>query len=320
MTKTYDLVSIGRLAVDLYASETQIGKPLAAVAQFNVYAGGCPTNVVVGTRRLGLKTAMVSRVGTDGLSDGLIAFLDAEGIASQWVARDPDHRTGLAFLSIVPPDTFPLTYYRSDPADLHLSLDDIASAPLEDTRMLFAAGTNFNADPSRTTTLAAMERVRAAGGKVVFDIDLRRGLWRDLRAFGVAMRSALPHADIVIGTEEEIAAASGIEDIDTSVARLLTHGAVAVAVKRGGRGADIFTADGRIHAAKPFKVEVLNTLGAGDAWASGFLYGYRHGWDWEKCARFGNATGAIIVTRLACANDMPTYDETLAFIESQGGF
>ncbi|MDZ4763163.1 MAG: 5-dehydro-2-deoxygluconokinase [Chloroflexota bacterium] len=320
MSKTFDLLSIGRLAVDLYASEGQIGKPLAAVQQFNVYAGGCPTNVVVGTRRLGLRTGMISRVGTDGLSDGLIDFLNAEGIDTRWVARDAEHRTGLAFLSIVPPDTFPLTYYRSDPADLYLSLDDIASAPLEDTRLLFAAGTNFNADPSRTTTLAAMERAKAAGAKVAFDIDLRRGLWRDLRAFGVAMRSALPHADIVIGTEEEIAAASGSDDITASVARLLAHGAEAVAVKRGGRGADIFTGNGHIHAAKPFTVAVLNTLGAGDAWASGFLYGYLHDWTWEKCARFGNATGAIIVTRLACANDMPTYDETLAFIDSQGGW
>ncbi len=315
--RRFDVLSVGRLAVDLYAS--QIGVELAEVRQFDVYVGGCPANVAVGTRRLGLKVAMLSRVGTDGLADGLLRFLQAEGIDTTCVARDPHHLTGLAFLSILPPDTFPLVYYRQDPADIHLSLDDIAGAPIADSRVMFVAGTRFSADPSRSTTLAAMERARAAGTRVIMDIDLRKTLWADLRAFGVNIRLALTLTDIAIGTEEEVLLAADETQIEAAVSRLLGLGLEAVAVKRGQAGAEVHTPDGRVHRAEPFRVEVLNVLGAGDAWASGFIYGYLNGWDWQQCARFGNATGAIIVTRHACANDMPTFDEAMAFVQQQGG-
>ncbi len=318
MEHRFDVLCVGRLAADLYAS--QIGVELPKVKQFNIYVGGCPANVVVGTRRLGLRTAMLSRVGTDGIADGLVNFLKDEGINTDSVARDASHLTGLAFLSILPPDTFPLVYYRADPADLYLNLDDIAQAPIEQSRALFVSGTCFSADPSRGTVLAAMERSRASGNKVILDIDLRKTLWKDLRAFGVNMRSAARLSHIIIGTEDEIASAADSADIDSSVKVLLGLGVEAVAVKRGGAGAEVFTPDGKVHRARPFKVDILNVLGAGDAWASGFIYGYLHDWDWEKCARFGNATGAIIVTRHACANDMPTFDEAMALVNAQGGF
>lgn len=314
----FDVISLGRLAVDLYAVE--IGVTLSKVKNFSVYAGGCPANVAVGTRRLGLRVAMVSRIGTDGLSDGLIEFLQGEGIHTGYVARDSHHLTGLAFLSILPPDTFPLVYYRPDPADLYLSLDDIAPVPVERARVLFTAGTRFSADPSRSTTLTALERARAAGVDVVLDLDKRPTLWRDLRTYGANMRAALPLVDIAIGTEDEITGAADRATVEEAVPVLLNLVNKAVAVKRGQAGSEVYTKDGQVHRAAPFKVEVLNVLGAGDAWASGFIYGYLNGWNWSKCARFGNATGAIIVTRHACANDMPVLDDVLAFIESQGGF
>jgi 5-dehydro-2-deoxygluconokinase len=317
-SRSIDVLSMGRLAVDLYANE--IGVELRQVKSFSVYAGGCPANIAVGTRRLGLSVAMSSRVGTDGLSDGLIDFMNAEGINTDHVTRDPHHLPGLAFLSILPPETFPLVYFRPDPADSHLSLDDIQNAPVEDSRVLLVAGTNFYRDPSRSTVLAAMERARHAGTTVAIDLDLRKTLWPDLITYGLNVRSALPLADIIIGTEDEVTAAAGETDIDTAIASLLRYAKIALAVKRGQDGSEVHTPDGNVYRAKPFKVEVLNVLGAGDAWASGFLFGYLSGWDWAKSARFGNATGAIIVTRHACANDMPTYQEVTQFIESQGGF
>jgi 5-dehydro-2-deoxygluconokinase len=317
-SRSIDVLSMGRLAVDMYANE--IGLELRQVKSFNVYAGGCPANIAVGTRRLGLRVAMSSRVGTDGLSDGLIDFMNAEGINTEHVTRDPHHLPGIAFLSILPPETFPLVYFRPDPADSHLSLDDIQNAPIEDSRVLLVAGTNFYRDPSRSTVLAAMERARRAGTTVAIDLDLRKSLWPDLTTFGVNVRSALPLADIIIGTEDEVTAAAGETNIDVAIASLLRYAKIALAVKRGQDGSEIHTPDGNVHHAKPFKVDVLNVLGAGDAWASGFLFGYLSGWDWAKCARFGNATGAIIVTRHACANDMPTHQEVTQFIESQGGF
>jgi len=317
-SRTFDVLSMGRLAVDLYANE--IGVELRQVKSFSIYVGGCPANIAVGTRRLGLRVAMSSRVGTDGLSDGLVDFMNAEGINTEHVARDSAHLPGLSFLSILPPETFPLVYFRPDPADMHLSLADIKDVPIENSRVLLVAGTNFYRDPSRSTVLAAMERARRAGTTVAIDLDLRKTLWPDLTTYGVTIRSALPLADIIIGTEDEITAAAGESDIDAAIAILRRYAKIALAVKRGQDGSEIHTPDGKIHHAKPFKVEVLNVLGAGDAWASGFLFGYLSGWDWSKCARFGNATGAIIVTRHACANDMPTHQEVMRFIESQGGF
>lgn len=314
---TYDVLSMGRLAADLYA--TQVGVQLSAVKQFNLYVGGCPANVAVGTRRLGLRTAMLSRVSNDGLTENLLSFMRAEGINIDAVACDPDHLTGLAFLSIIPPETFPLVYYRPDPADLHLSLEDAKRAPIAESRVLFVAGTNFSADPSRTAVFWAMEQARVADRKVVLDIDLRKSLWANLDLFGVNLRAAVRLSHIVIGTEDEVTAAAGVSDVDQAVKVLLALGPEAVAVKRGSAGAEIHTADGAVYRGKPFKVEVLNVLGAGDAWASGFLYAYLNGWDWEHCIRFGNATGAIVVTRHACANDMPTQAEVQIFIESQGG-
>lgn len=313
--KRFDLISLGRLAVDLYAN--QMGTPLAQVQSFNVYAGGCPANIAVGARRLGLRVAMCSRVGTDSLSDGLINFMEAEGIHTGYITRDPDHLPGLAFLSILPPDTFPLVYFRPDPADMYLSIENVKAIPIEESRILVTAGTRFSGQTARSTALYAMEHARSVGTIVALDLDLRRTLWKDLNEYGVNLRSALPLTDIVIGTEDEILATSGCVTIEESVELMLKHVRLAVAVKRGQAGSEVYTPDGHVYKAEPFKVEVLNVLGAGDAWAAGFLYGYTQGWEWERCARFGNATGAIIVTRHACANDMPTLSEVNDFLESQ---
>ncbi|MEX0600245.1 MAG: PfkB family carbohydrate kinase, partial [Rhodothermales bacterium] len=226
---------------------------------------------------------------------------------------------GLAFLSILPPDTFPLVYYRPVPADIYMTLDDIAPVPFDQTRVLFVAGSRFSAEPSRSTAITAMERAREGGAEVILDIDLRATLWKDIRTFGVNMRTALPLVDIAIGTEDEITGAADAETVEEAVPILLERVHKAVAVKRGQDGSEVHTKDGTVHHAKPFTVDVLNVLGAGDSWASGFIYGYLNGWDWGKSARFGNATGAIVVTRHACANDMATLQEANAFIEEQGG-
>lgn len=315
--RRYDIISLGRLAIDLYADE--IGIELSKVKHFSVYAGGCPANVAVGTSRLGLRVAMASRIGVDGLSDGLVDFLESEGVDTQYVVRDREHLTGLAFLSILPPDTFPLVYYRPDPADIHMTLDDLEPVAFHETRVLFVAGSRFSAEPSRSTALVAMERAREAGAEVVLDIDLRAPLWKDVRTFGANIRSGLPLVDIAIGTEDEITAAADRSGVDEAVPVLLDAVSRAVAVKRGQNGSEVHTKDGAVHRAMPFTVDVLNVLGAGDAWASGFLYGYLNGWEWQKCARFGNATGAIVVTRHACANDMATQEDAASFIDAQGG-
>lgn len=335
MAKTYDSLHMGRSSIDLYSNN--VGAPFVEIESFAAYVGGSPTNISVQGRRLGLKTALLTAVGVDPVGDFLLNFLQNEGVATQYIARKPEHRTSAVILGIEPPDRFPLVYYRDRCADIELTIDDVLSSPVTECAVFQFAGTNLSRDPSRTSTLFAAETARAAGAKIVFDLDFRPDQWHDSRAFGVAVRSALRLVDVVIGTEDEINAAmladttqlrlthSQVSDTkvhgDTRaiIEALLTMGPTAVVEKIGAQGARVHLADGTIIDAPGFPVEVYNILGAGDAFGGGFIYGYVHGWDWRRAARLGNACGAIVVTKHGCANFMPTLDEVMAFVEPYGG-
>jgi 5-dehydro-2-deoxygluconokinase len=318
MPRTYDVLCIGRSSIDLYAND--IGAPFEEITSFAALVGGCPTNISVGTHRLGLKSALLSPLGNDKVGDFIVHFLDKEGVESKYIPIKPGRRTSAALVAIQPPDHFPLLYYRDNTPDLELTIDDVLAAPIADSRLLVISGVGLLRDPSRSATQFAAELAASVGTEVVLDIDLRADLWHDLRAFGMTVRVTLPLVDIVIGTDTEILVATGAKDPEAAVARLLEGVRKAVVFKRGEHGATVYTKDGNVYPANPFKVKILNVLGAGDAFASGFLYGHLQGWDWAKSARMGNATGAIVVTRQGCANDMATLKEAMDFIESQGGF
>jgi 5-dehydro-2-deoxygluconokinase len=295
--------------------------------------GGCPANIAVGARRLGLRVAMLSAVGADPVGDFVLRFLADEGIETRYVSIKPGSRTGAAALAIQPPDHFPLVYYRDNAADIELDIDDALAVPYERAQVLLISGTGLSKEPSRSATMLAAELARAAGATTMLDLDLRSDQWHDPRAFGVCMRAALPLIDVVIGTEDEIKAVTLTEvgqlavsdsqvssanvsgDLHAAIARILGSGPRAVIVKRGRHGAWVFEGEQSMVEVPGFPVEVYNTLGAGDAFASGLIYGHLKGWEMPRAARFGNATGAIVVTRHACANDMPYENEVLAFME-----
>jgi len=314
---TYDVLAIGRSSIDLYAHE--IGRAIADVRSFDAYVGGCPTNVSVGTRRLGLRSALLTAVGDDQVGDFVTAFLDREQVETRFIPRKAGRRTSAVILTIQPPDKFPLTFYRDNCADRALTIDDVARAPIGDSRVVFVTGTGLSHDPAREATFGAAASARAAGVPVVVDIDYRPDQWDSATAFSAQMRLLLRSATLAVGTEEELAAASGSPDVAAGAATLLGCGIEALILKRGARGATIFRPDARPADVAPFTIEVLNVLGAGDAFASGFLYGYLQGWTLERAARIGNACGAIVVTRHGCANFMPTLEEVSAFVAGQGG-
>jgi 5-dehydro-2-deoxygluconokinase len=309
---------MGRSSIDLYSND--VGAPFEEITSFAALVGGCPTNISVGTRRLGLKSTLLTAFGNDRVADLLRHFLDREGVNLQFTPTKPGHRTSAVLLGIQPPDKFPLVYYRDNNADIELNIDDVLAAPVGDSRLLLISGTGLSKEPSRSATQFAAEWATRLGTEVVLDIDYRPDQWHDARAFGVTLRLTLPLCDIAIGTEDEIKAATGATDPEDAVKILLAGVRKAVVFKRGGDGSRVYTKSGEVFDARPFKIEVLNVLGAGDAYASGFIYGHLQGWDWAKAARMGNATGAIVVTRQGCANDMPTLPEAMALIESQGGF
>ena len=316
----YDVLCMGRSSIDLYAH--QIGVPMTEVTSFDAYVGGCPTNVSVGTRRLGLRSALLTAVGDDQIGDFILHFLQNEGVETRFTPRKAGRRTSAVLMAIQPPDRFPLTFYRDNCADIVLSIDDVKVAPIAASRLLFITGTGVSADPSRSATFFAAEAARAAGARIVVDLDYRPAVWHDPGAFGPTARALLRHADLAIGTEEEVLAAGtapeSSEDIDAAVAALLGTGMQALILKRGDRGAAVCRRDAPgtvvMTEVAPYRIEVLNVLGAGDAFASGFVYGYLQDWPLERAVRLGNATGAIVVTRHGCANFMPTMPEVEAFV------
>jgi len=338
MQKTYDTLHMGRSSIDLYSND--VGAPFVDIKSFAAYVGGSPTNISVGGRRLGLNTALLTGLGQDPVGDFLLNFLVQEGVETGYVVRKPGHRTSAVILGIEPPDRFPLVYYRDNCADMAVTVDDVLASPVGDCRVFQFAGTNLSREPSRSATLFAAELARQAGAEVVLDIDFRPDQWHDPRAFGVAVRSALRLVDIVIGTEDEINAAMLTDprqitlthsqvsdtrvsgDIGAAIRGLLALGPGALVEKRGEEGARVHLREAgqtRQIDAPGYPVQVYNILGAGDAFAAGFLYGYVKGWGWRRAARLGNACGAIVVMAHGCANFMPTFQEVMAFVEQRGG-
>ena len=338
MTKTYDLLTMGRSSIDLYAND--VGAPFEEIKSFAAYVGGSPTNIAVGARRLGLEVALLSSVGDDKVGDFILHFLRAEGVETRFVARKPGRRTSAVVLGIEPPDTFPLVYYRDNAADIDITIDDVLAAPVGQARALELSGTGLSKEPSRSATFFAAERAKAAGTAVYFDLDFRADQWHDPRAFGINVRALLPLVDVALGTEEEVNAAmitspDDIEirdqqmsapkikgNIQANIEAILSAptGPEALVVKRGSDGATVHLRTGEVVTAPGFPVEVYNILGAGDAFAGGLIYGRLKGWDWFQSARMGNACGALVVTRHGCANFMGYEDEILDFIEARGGF
>jgi 5-dehydro-2-deoxygluconokinase len=334
--RNLDVLLMGRSSIDLYANE--IGAPFPEIKNFGAFVGGCPTNISVGTRRLGLRSALLTAVGPDPVGDFVLHFLEKEGVITSFIPRKPGRRTSAVVLGIEPPDKFPLVFYRDNCADIELTIDDVLAAPIADSRLLLVSGTGLSREPSRSATIFAAERARACGTKVVLDLDFRPDQWHDARAFGVTVRSILYLIDVVLGTADEVKASaleenfaftvehsqvSGAQvsgNLAMAVENILKSGPEALVLKRGAEGTTVYLKGGEKIEAETFPVEIYNVLGAGDAFASGFLYGYLKGWDWRRSARMGNACGAIVVTRHGCANFMPYEQEALAFIQERGGF
>ncbi len=334
--REFDVLLMGRSSIDLYAND--IGAPFPEIKNFAAYVGGCPTNISVGTRRLGLRSVLMTAVGEDPVGDFVLHFLEQEGVVTDFIPRKPGRRTSAVILGIEPPDKFPLVYYRDNCADIELTIGDVLAAPIARSRILLISGTGLSREPSRSATIFAAERARDSGTKVVLDLDFRPDQWHDARGFGVTIRSVLRLTDVVLGTADEVKAGALREDVSVTVEHsqvsgayvsgdvlqaveaILKAGPEALALKRGGEGTTVYLKSGETIEAATFPVDVYNVLGAGDAFASGFLYGYLKGWDWHRSARMGNACGAIVVTRHGCANFMPYEQEALTFIEERGGF
>lgn len=301
---SFDLITLGRVGVDLYPEQSRVG--LAEVRTFRKFLGGTATNVAVAVARYGHRTAVVTKVGDDPFGEYVRSALRGFGVDERFVGTHPDLRTPIVFCEIHPPDHFPILFYREPRApDMTVAPEELDLDALAGSRIVWTTGSGLSAEPSRTATLAAME---AATGMVIHDLDFRPVFWEDVGEAGRWQREALQRASIAVGNLEECAVAVGEGEPEEMAGRILDLGVEVAVVKQGPKGVATFTSDAVFEAA-PVPVEVVNGLGAGDAFGGALCHGVLEGWGWDETIPFANAAGAHVAARLACADAMPDEQE-----------
>jgi 5-dehydro-2-deoxygluconokinase len=305
----HDLITMGRVGVDLYPE--QIGVPLADVKTFAKSLGGSSTNVAVAAARLGLRTATITKVGDDPFGPYVRDALRRFGVDDAFVGTHPTLRTPVVFCEVHPPDDFPLLFYREPTApDMTLSADELDFDAIRAAHVFWTTGTGLSAEPSREATLAAL--AAREGGITIHDLDHRPMFWSDESEAGHWARAALRHATVAVGNRDEVAVAVRTRDPYAASAALLELGVALAVVKRGPEGVLARTRDELVEL-PPVPVEVVNGLGAGDAFGGALVYGLVNAWPLERTIRLANAAGAFVAGQLACADAMPS----LADIEPQ---
>jgi len=327
--KILDLIAVGRSSVDLYGQ--QIGGRLEDMASFAKYLGGSPTNTASGGARLGLKTGLLTRVGADHMGRFIREQLAREGVDVAGVLTDAERLTALVILGIRDRDTFPLIFYRENCADMALEAADVDESWFAKAGAVLINGTHLSQPGVYAASLKAARAVKAAGGRVAFDIDYRPVLWgltgkdagenRFVENQDVTrkLQEVLALCDLIVGTEEEIHILGGTTDTIAALRAIRERTGALLVCKRGPDGCVAFpgaapdTLDQGVRA-RGFKVEVFNVLGAGDAFMAGFLRGWLRDESVETCCEWGNACGAIVVSRHGCAPAMPTWIELEQFL------
>ena len=313
MTHTFDVIAMGRSLVDLYPREDG---PLESVTGFDASVGGSPTNVAIAAARLGRRAAVISRVGDDGLGRLVQARLEEFGVDVTQVLAIPGRQTAVAICEISPPDHFPLTIYRPEPAaDLAIDADSIDAEAVAGATVFWVSLSGLAGEPSRE----AHRRMLASrtAGWTVLDLDFRPSFWASEADASDAAREAIGRANVLVGNLDECRIALGTTDPEGSAEAMLAAGARLAIVKLGAEGVLARTATERVHAA-PIPVAVANGLGAGDAFGGALCHGLLSEWSLEQTIGFANAAGAIVASRRGCASAMPTESDVNAVHESAG--
>ncbi|MEV4005572.1 5-dehydro-2-deoxygluconokinase [Actinomadura sp. NPDC049753] len=301
---TFDLITMGRVSVDVYPN--QVGTPLEDVESFGKYLGGSPTNVAVAAARYGRRTAVVTRTGEDPFGRFVHKALRGYGVDDRFVTAVPGLPTPLAFCEIFPPDDFPLYFYRYPKApDLEIRADELDLDAIRSARIVWATVTGLSQEPSREATLTALAE---HPGQTVIDLDYRPMLWDDPSEAPHWAGLALERATVAVGNLEECEVAVGEREPRAAARAILARGPELAIVKMGPEGVLAATAD-EVVEVPPVKVDVVNGLGAGDAFGGAVCHGLLAGWDLRRLVEFAGAAGAIVASRIACSDAMPTQEE-----------
>ena len=325
-----DVICIGRSSVDLYGS--QVGGRLEDMASFAKYIGGSPTNISIGSARLGLKSALITRVGDEHMGRFILEQLKAEGVDTSKVITDQHRLTALVLLGIRNSEQFPLIFYRENCADMAICEEDIDEGFIASTAAVLVTGTHFSTQGVADASFKAMKLARKHGRRVCFDIDYRPNLWAlgghgdgesrfaESEVVTAHLQTILPHCDLVVGTEEEWHIASGTTETLAGLQTCRSSSDAVFVCKRGALGCTVFAAeiDGwHSGISVPVReIEIYNTLGAGDGFMSGFLRGWLRDEPLATCANFANACGALAVSRHGCAPAYPSFTELTHLLEN----
>ena len=326
-----DVITIGRASVDLYGQ--QIGTRLEDVASFAKSVGGCPTNLAIGCARLGLRSALITRVGDEHMGRFIREQLVREGVAVDGVVTDNERLTALVLLSVEDDARFPLIFYRDNCADMALDEDDIDPRLIASAKSVLVTGTHFSKPNTAAAQNKAIRLAKANGARVVFDIDYRPNLWglaghaagdeRYIASPEVSarLRPVLAECDLIVGTEEEVLIASGATGLADGLKAIRAVSPATIVLKRGPMGCVVFDGliadnlDGGI-VGRGFPIEVYNVLGAGDGFMAGFLRGWLAGETLATSATWANACGALVVSRLLCSPEIPSFEELRYFVDN----
>jgi 5-dehydro-2-deoxygluconokinase len=315
-----ELLTVGRVGVDIYPQQNG---PLKDVSTFAKYLGGTATNVAVGAARLGRRTAVLTKVGPDSFGEFVREALDGFGVDASYVGTAEGLLTPVVFCELDPPEDPGLVFYRQPIApDLTIGDDEVPWDLVRDVPVFWVTGTGASVEPSRTSQLAMLKhrgRPEAGSGRhTVLDLDWRPMFWSSPEQATAEYDAMLDHVTVAVGNRAEVEVAVGTSDPHDAATRLLDHGVELALVKMGGEGVLVATRDGRDVVA-PHRVDVVCGLGAGDAFGGALVHGLLAGWDPVNIAGYANAAGAIVASRLACADAMPTLDELQALVDHRGG-
>jgi 5-dehydro-2-deoxygluconokinase len=308
-TRPDEVLTMGRMGVDIYP--LQVGTSLRHVETFGKFLGGSPANVAVAAARLGRRSAVITRTGADPFGEFLHDALRGFGVDDRFVTPVPDLPTPVTFCEIFPPDDFPLYFYRLPTApDLQIHADELDLDAIRDATIFWVTVTGLSQEPSREATLAAL-RARARRGITILDLDYRPMFWSSRQEARHWVAQALPHVTVTAGNLDECETAVGVREPRQAAKALHDAGVDLAIVKQGPAG--VLASDGNSEVeVPPVPVDVVNGLGAGDAFGGALCHTLLAGWDLERSMRFCNAAGAIVASRLACADAMPTEDEVEA--------
>ncbi|NTH16619.1 5-dehydro-2-deoxygluconokinase [Agrobacterium rhizogenes] len=330
MNKNLDVITIGRSSVDLYGA--QVGGRLEDMGSFRKYIGGSPTNIACGVARLGLKSAVITRVGDEHMGRFIREQLVREGVDTRGVKTDPDRLTALVILGIRDENQFPLIFYRENCADMALSEDDIDESFLAEARALVVTGTHLSNPRTEAAVMKALTLARKHGVQTALDIDYRPNLWgvaghgdgesRFVESQKVTrkVQATLHLFDLIVGTEEEFHVAGGSTDTLAALRAVRSTSTATLVCKRGAKGAvaienDIPSDLDLAPSGPGFPIEVFNVLGAGDGFFAGLLKGWLDGENWPKALEYANACGAFAVSRHGCTPAYPSLEELQFFLE-----